>query len=284
MGRPKLLLPIEGQTLIARVVTALRDGGAHRVVVVAPPAASFEGPAIALEARAAGAVVVAPEQRPAEMRDSIEIGLATVAQPAPPGHVLLSPGDAPGITPRVVALLIEQSARQPEKIVVPRCGARRGHPLVLPWNLAADVASLPAGQGLNALVARNQGLVEEITVGDARVADDIDCIEDYRRWEKPQDEPAPGARALVKFFALARERACCSELELDITPGCRVSDIRAQVARLLPDLAPLMKTVMIAVNEEYADDEMQVFPGARIAVIPPVSGGAGELTGGLHRS
>jgi molybdopterin converting factor subunit 1 len=279
-----LLLPIAGQTLIARVVSALREGGADRVVVVAPPEVSFEGPAIAREARGAGAFVVAPGERPAEMRDSIEIGLATVAKPAPPDHVLLSPGDAPGITPRVVALLIEESARQPEKIVVPRCGARRGHPLLLPWNLAAGVASLPPGQGLNALVARNQGLVEEVTVSDARVADDIDSIEDYGRWEKPPGGLSAGDRVRVMFFALARERAGCSDIDVEIARGCRVSDIRAQVARLLPDLAPLMKTVMIAVNEEYADDEMQVFPGARIAVIPPVSGGAVELTGGSHHS
>ena len=38
-----------------------------------------------------------------------------------------------------------------------------------------------------------------------------------------------------------------------------------------------MKNVMIAMNEEYADDEAQILPGAQIAVIPPVSGGAGDL-------
>ena len=38
MGRPKLILPIGGATVIARVVAALRQGGAEPVVVVAPPA------------------------------------------------------------------------------------------------------------------------------------------------------------------------------------------------------------------------------------------------------
>src|SRR5215468_2464915 len=54
MGRPKLVLTIGGQTVLARVVKALRAGGAGRVVVVAPPADSDEGPAIAAEGRLAG--------------------------------------------------------------------------------------------------------------------------------------------------------------------------------------------------------------------------------------
>ena len=47
MGQPKLLLEFDGQTLIGRVVRSLREGGAERVVVVAPPADAAEGPAIA---------------------------------------------------------------------------------------------------------------------------------------------------------------------------------------------------------------------------------------------
>ena len=91
MGRPKLLLPLQGQTLIARVVTALRAGGADLVVVVAPPEDSDEGPAVAQAARGAGAFVVAPTERPAEMRDSIEIGLATIAKFTPPDHLMFAP-------------------------------------------------------------------------------------------------------------------------------------------------------------------------------------------------
>jgi molybdenum cofactor cytidylyltransferase len=59
MGRPKLLMEFEGQSLIRRVVSALRDGGADRIIVVAP-AHTPETPAIAAEATAAGAEVVIP--------------------------------------------------------------------------------------------------------------------------------------------------------------------------------------------------------------------------------
>jgi molybdenum cofactor cytidylyltransferase len=73
MGRPKLLFEFDGQALISRVVSALSAGGAARVVVIAPPADSPEGPAIAALARGAGAEVVVPRTRPAEMRQSIEL-------------------------------------------------------------------------------------------------------------------------------------------------------------------------------------------------------------------
>ncbi len=63
-------------------------------------------------------------------------------------------------------------------------------------------------------------------------------------------------------------------MDIELAGGSRVSDLRAEIARRVPELAPLMKNVMIAVDEEYADDDVPVKPGARIAVIPPVSGGA----------
>jgi molybdopterin converting factor subunit 1 len=205
------------------------------------------------------------------MRESIEIALAAAANPAPPERVLLAPGDIPGITAQIVAALLEESARQPQKIVVPRCGKRRGHPVVLPWSLAIDVASLPSGQGFNALLARHQSLVVELPIEDSGVTVDIDSPDDFERWNA---RARTRGHVQVKFFALARERAGRSEIDIELTGACRVSDLRAEVARQVPELAPLMKNVMIAVDEEYADDEAQVKPGARVAVIPPVSGGA----------
>ena len=295
MGRPKLLLPICGEPMLGRVVTALRKGGARRVVVVGPPGDSEEGPAVASLALEAGAEVVAPILRPAEMRDSIEIGLETLAHPTAPTHVLLTPGDAAGFTPAVVERLLEESARHPELIVVPRCGANRGHPLLLPWNVAAQIRSLPRGQGVNALLARHQDSMVELMVDDPRIAGDIDTPDDFREWnQEPHDdqahadrrvlyrtalnEPADRLRVQIRFFALAKERAGLSEMDLELPAVCRVSDLRAAIARRVPELAPFMSHVMIAVNEEYADDDTRIRPGARVAVIPPVSGGAGGLT------
>src|SRR3954469_5255698 len=95
MGRPKLLLPIDGRTVIARVVAALGEGGADPVVVVVAAGAS----ALADEAEQAGACVVVADPPPAEMRASVERGLDRLQAPGMPpfATVLLAPGDSPGI-------------------------------------------------------------------------------------------------------------------------------------------------------------------------------------------
>jgi molybdenum cofactor cytidylyltransferase len=183
MGRPKLLLNVGGQTLIHRVVTALRGGGAERVIVVAPPPDSPEGPLIAAEATRGGAEVLAPVARPAEMRQSVELGLACLRGEPPPCLVLLCPGDSPGITPGLVARLLDLAARRPDCIVVPCSDGHRGHPVVFPWEVAAEVQTLPPDEGINLLVARHRDRVIEAAVEESERIDDLDSPEDLRRWD-----------------------------------------------------------------------------------------------------
>jgi len=294
MGRPKLLLRLDGETVIARVVTALREGGAERVIVVVPPADSGEGSEIASESVRAGAEVYVPQIRPVAMRDSIELALAVLARGAPVERVLISPGDTPGITPDLVARLLECAARWPESIIVPCCERRRGHPVVLPWDIAALVPTLPAGLGVNALAGRHPDRLVELAVPSPDLIADLDTPDDLRHWDQRRraanrsvedsgssSEASPPQspeklHVTVRLFALAKERAGRSEIDLELAPACRVADLRAVLRERLPALAPLLPTVLIAVNEEYANDDAPIPPGSRVAVIPPVSGGSGE--------
>ena len=54
MGRPKLILPIGGLSVIAHVTIALRTGGADPVLVIVPPASVAGAPALAAEAARGG--------------------------------------------------------------------------------------------------------------------------------------------------------------------------------------------------------------------------------------
>ncbi|MBV8268508.1 MAG: nucleotidyltransferase family protein [Planctomycetaceae bacterium] len=183
MGRPKLILPVGGETVIARVVAALVAGGAGPVLVVVPPASASGAIILAEEAERAGAAVVVAPERPADMRASIELGLGRLDRGPAPDAVLIAPGDSLGITPALVARVVEQRAKvEPRAIVVPVYRGRRGHPIALPWCLATEVKSLPMGVGLNALVARHAADLVEFEVDEPGAVADLDTPEDYRHW------------------------------------------------------------------------------------------------------
>lgn len=183
MGRPKLILPIDGLCLIARVVLALGQGGAKPVVVIAPPRDSAGADALIDAAARAGATVVIAEERPADMRASFELGLARLeAGSSCPSAVLLAPADSPGIAPALVAQLVRQARVEPDAILIPTYQGKRGHPIVLPWPVALKSRTLPGGVGLNALVALHAPETVELEVNEAGILDDLDTPEDYQRW------------------------------------------------------------------------------------------------------
>ncbi len=76
-------------------------------------------------------------------------------------------------------------------------------------------------------------------------------------------------RVRVRLFAILRERAGASELELELPDGAVVGDALDAVAHLAGDVP-----VVMAVNRSYADRTAPLHPGDELALVPPVSGGA----------
>jgi molybdenum cofactor cytidylyltransferase len=182
MGRPKLILPIRGRPLIARVVAALVDAGVARVVVVAPPRSEPGADALIEAAEAEGAEVVIPDRPTLDMRASVELGIARLSDGPRPAALALTPGDIPGLSGGVVARVIEAWSASPERIIVPRHSGRRGHPLLLPWSLVEEIPSLPPGVGVNALLAEHSVMIQYLAIDDPDLYDDLDTPDDYRRW------------------------------------------------------------------------------------------------------
>jgi molybdopterin converting factor subunit 1 len=73
----------------------------------------------------------------------------------------------------------------------------------------------------------------------------------------------------IRLFAGLRERAGASEVALDLPEGARVADALAQLQHVTGDVP-----VVMAVNQEYADETMALSSGDELALIPPVSGGS----------
>lgn len=264
MGRPKLLIEFDGRPLIAKVVAALVDAGVDPVIVVVPPTDAPEGPDVADVARAAGALIFVPKRRPADMRDSVACGLRKLDRlgPAPDG-VLIVPADSVKIETSVVARLIAGWRRRPDRIAIPIFDTSRGHPLLVPWPLARAILDLPANVGVNRLLDDHADRIEAIPVDSDSILFDLDTPEDLR---------ALGVRT-VRLFAVARERAGRAEVHVSLPSPATVGDLRRALAAQYPALATLAASVRVAVDDEYADDAAPLSPDARLALIPPVSGG-----------
>lgn len=74
----------------------------------------------------------------------------------------------------------------------------------------------------------------------------------------------------VLCFAHLSEQLGTHELDLELG-SITVADFRLEMKRLFPEL--LLDHVMIAVNEQFADDKYQIAPNDTVALLPPVSGG-----------
>jgi molybdopterin converting factor subunit 1 len=77
----------------------------------------------------------------------------------------------------------------------------------------------------------------------------------------------------VHLFARAKDLAGTALVTLDLAASASVADLRRRLAQQYPALAPLLEHSALAVNQEFAPDELLLPDNAEIALLPPVSGG-----------
>jgi molybdopterin synthase catalytic subunit len=81
----------------------------------------------------------------------------------------------------------------------------------------------------------------------------------------------------VRYFAAARERAGCSEETVPLPPEGTVSALLRELTARHAGLAPLLKHLRVAVNQEFKGEAEPIEGGDEVALIPPVAGGAGTF-------
>ena len=76
----------------------------------------------------------------------------------------------------------------------------------------------------------------------------------------------------IVLFGIAREIVGQPSLALTAPAGQSVAGLLAELRQQYPALAAL-RSLAVAVNNDYADDAMALHERDEIALIPPVSGG-----------
>ena len=79
----------------------------------------------------------------------------------------------------------------------------------------------------------------------------------------------------VLYFAVVRERLKLDGESLELADGATVDDLLDVLAARRAPLAALRAAVKVAVDREFVSGDHRLADGAEVALIPPVSGGAG---------
>jgi CTP:molybdopterin cytidylyltransferase MocA len=185
MGRPKMLLPDGGRTLLAAAVAPHLEAGIGRVVVVLGKDAAEVARRAGLPGDPRLEVVLNRRWRDG-MSSSLRRGLLRCSGA---DAVLIALGDQPGVTAdRIARIAAAWGPGVP--LVVPRTSpSRAGHPVLFARCLWEDLRALRGDVGAREVVRRN--LARAVRVDVPPLAD-VDDEADYRRHLEGRGPEASG--------------------------------------------------------------------------------------------
>jgi len=76
----------------------------------------------------------------------------------------------------------------------------------------------------------------------------------------------------ILLFGISKDIIGGSTYATSLTENATVGDLREKLLKNYPDLEKL-KSIMVAVNNEYSNDDVVLKSTDEVALIPPVSGG-----------
>ncbi|MBI4415449.1 MAG: MoaD family protein [Euryarchaeota archaeon] len=85
--------------------------------------------------------------------------------------------------------------------------------------------------------------------------------------------PVDDVDVTVRFFAAYRELTGLRETRVALADGATLGDLLARVFEAHPKLARYRPSMLLAVNQEFADPGVRLKAGDEVALLPPVSGG-----------
>jgi molybdenum cofactor cytidylyltransferase len=180
MGRPKLLLEVEGRPIIRHAVERVISAGIRHVFVVAGP--DHEGLAQALDGLPVRfAVNPTPE---AGQGSSVSAGVRALA--AGTTAVLIALGDQPGVPAEVIPALLEALKRPGKCIAAPRYADGLGNPVLFAASIFPELLVLAGDRGARAVVLQDPSRLAQVDIG-SPMPKDIDTPEDYESLSPPDD-------------------------------------------------------------------------------------------------
>jgi len=180
MGQAKAALPLgqTGETVVARIVRTLLEGGVPNVVVVA--GAHIDAVRGAMPRHESRARVIEHLGWEQGQLSSLLAGLDAIDDPLLEAAVVTLV-DVPLVRSATVAEVIAAWRRTRAPIVRPADGNRHGHPVIFDRSIFADLRSADPDIGAKAVFAIHRDRILNVEVKDAGAFEDMDTPADYKK-------------------------------------------------------------------------------------------------------
>jgi molybdenum cofactor cytidylyltransferase len=187
MKRFKPLLPLGETTITDHVIDTFINAGVAVVLVT-----GFRHDDIVAGIKKRAVTVVHNPDYARGMFSSIQAGLSRLGPETRAFFVL--PVDIPLVRPATVRRLLDAAAANPDNVLYPVFGGKRGHPPLVPSGLVPAILGWTQNGGLKAALGSRERLALEVPVADGCILFDIDTPDDYaallkrfQRYDLPTD-------------------------------------------------------------------------------------------------
>jgi molybdenum cofactor cytidylyltransferase len=176
MGKPKALLPVEGQTFIEKIVTVFRMTQVEKIMVVLGRHVEEIRPKLT---QLPVQVVVNEDYRKGQL-SSLQAAIRAL-EGEDVDAILVHLVDHPFLDSGLVDQMIRRFRETKKLIVVPRYQDRRGHPVLFSSKLFPELLTASLDVGAKEVVRAHTSDTLEIETAAAGVMIDIDTPDEYRR-------------------------------------------------------------------------------------------------------
>jgi molybdenum cofactor cytidylyltransferase len=177
MGRPKALLPIDGQTFIERIVAALKQTKVAKIIVIlGHNARELEAKISHLPVQ----ILINTDYKQGQL-SSLQLAVRDLQADADCDGMLVHLVDHPYLAPALVQEMIRRFYETKKRIIVPRYHGKRGHPVIFSNTLFGELLSAPMAEGAKAVVNAHRDETLEIDTQEEGIAVDIDTPELYQQ-------------------------------------------------------------------------------------------------------
>ncbi len=172
----KLLLEIDGQSLLRRCVMTIKTAGIGEVVVVL----GHESERTKLQVEALGVECVTNSEYESGQMSSVQCGLNALSGVSKAALICLS--DQPMIAPKHLLELIQafDNLHPDKQIVVPTYNEQRGNPVMISESVRRQVLQKAGSPGCRKFIDDNPDLVCWLPVKDSAFTTDIDTREEFQ--------------------------------------------------------------------------------------------------------